>query len=44
MKMKTDMSGGAAVIGAVYAAADLQLQLNITVLIPLRKNMPGGRL
>jgi leucyl aminopeptidase len=41
-EMKTDMSGGAAVMGAIMAAADLQLGLNITALIPATENMPGG--
>jgi len=41
-EMKTDMSGGAAVMGAIMAAADLQLPLNITGLIPATENMPGG--
>jgi leucyl aminopeptidase len=41
-EMKTDMSGGAAVMGVIMAAADLQLPLNITALIPSTENMPGG--
>jgi len=41
-EMKTDMSGGAAVIGAVMAAADLQIPLNITGIIPATENLPGG--
>ena len=41
-EMKTDMSGGAAVMGAIMAAADLQLPLNITGLVPATENMPGG--
>jgi len=41
-EMKTDMSGGAAVMGAIMVAADLQLPLNITGLIPATENMPGG--
>ncbi|HNV64783.1 MAG TPA: leucyl aminopeptidase, partial [Smithellaceae bacterium] len=41
-EMKTDMSGGAAVIGAVMAAADLRLPLNVVGLIPATENMPGG--
>jgi leucyl aminopeptidase len=41
-EMKTDMSGGAAVMGAIMAAADLQLPLNITALIPATENLPGG--
>ena len=41
-EMKTDMSGGAAVMGAIMAAADLHLGLNITGLIPATENLPGG--
>ncbi len=41
-EMKTDMSGGAAVIGAIMAAADLQIPLNVTGIIPATENMPGG--
>jgi len=41
-EMKTDMSGGAAVMGVIMAAADLQLPLNITALVPATENMPGG--
>jgi leucyl aminopeptidase len=41
-EMKTDMSGGAAVMGAIMAASDLQLPLNIVGLIPATENMPGG--
>ena len=41
-EMKSDMSGGAAVMGVIMAAADLQLPLNITGLIPATENMPSG--
>ena len=41
-EMKTDMSGGAAVMGAIMAASELQLALNIVGLIPATENMPGG--
>ena len=41
-EMKTDMSGGAAVMGVIMAAADLQLPLNIVALIPAAENMPSG--
>ncbi|MEN6376018.1 MAG: leucyl aminopeptidase [Smithella sp.] len=41
-EMKTDMSGGAAVMGTMMVAADLQLPLNIIGLIPATENMPGG--
>jgi leucyl aminopeptidase len=42
-EMKTDMAGGAAVIGAVSAAAELHLPINIVGLIPATENLPGGR-
>ena len=40
--MKKDMGGGAAVIGAVLAAALLELPVKITVLVPMAENMPSG--
>jgi leucyl aminopeptidase len=41
-EMKSDMSGGAAVMGTIMVAADLRLPLNIIGLIPATENMPGG--
>jgi leucyl aminopeptidase len=41
-EMKTDMSGGAAVMGAVMAVADLQIPLNVVALIPATENLPSG--
>ncbi|MCS6801011.1 MAG: leucyl aminopeptidase [Chloroflexota bacterium] len=41
--MKTDMSGGAAVIGALQAIARLKLPRSVVGLIPATENMPGGR-
>ena len=41
-KMKDDMSGGAAVLGALRTAAALKLPLNIVGLLPATENMPGG--
>jgi len=41
-EMKTDMSGGAAVMGVVMAAAGLQLPLNMVALVPATENLPGG--
>jgi leucyl aminopeptidase len=41
-KMKDDMSGGAAVLGAIRTAAALKLPLNIVGLLPATENMPGG--
>lgn len=42
-KMKSDMAGGAAVLGTMMAAAELKLKLNIVGLLPATENMPGGR-
>ena len=41
-KMKDDMSGGAAVLGAIRNAASLRLPLNIVALLPSTENMPSG--
>ncbi len=41
-KMKDDMSGGAAVLGAIRTAAALKLPLNIVALLPSTENMPSG--
>ena len=41
-EMKTDMSGGAAVMAVIVAAADLKLPINLVGLIPATENMPGG--
>lgn len=41
-EMKADMSGGAAVIAAVKAAAELNLPVNIIGLVPAAENLPGG--
>ncbi len=40
--MKTDMSGAAAVIGAVKAIAELGLPVKVLGITPLAENMPGG--
>ncbi|MFQ6110519.1 MAG: leucyl aminopeptidase [Nitrospinota bacterium] len=42
-KMKTDMGGAAAVLGAMRAAAELSLPVNLVGLVPATENMPGGR-
>jgi leucyl aminopeptidase len=42
-RMKGDMAGGAAVIGAMRAIAELALPLNVIGIIPAADNMPGGR-
>jgi leucyl aminopeptidase len=40
--MKADMSGGAAVINAVLAAAELHSPTSLIAVVPLTENMPGG--
>jgi leucyl aminopeptidase len=40
--MKTDMSGGAAVVAAMSALPAVQVPLHVTALVPLAENMPGG--
>ncbi len=40
--MKSDMSGAAAVFGAVWAIATLGLPVEIVGITPLTENMPGG--
>ncbi len=40
--MKCDMSGAAAVFGAVVASAKLGLKVNVTGWLALAENMPGG--
>ncbi|HPQ44812.1 MAG TPA: leucyl aminopeptidase [Syntrophales bacterium] len=42
-EMKSDMSGGAAVIGTIQAAADLKIPLHVVGIIPATENLPGGR-
>jgi leucyl aminopeptidase len=41
--MKTDMSGAAAVIGAMSALKDLGVGIEVTALIPSAENMVGGK-
>src|SRR5439155_5386927 len=41
-EMKGDMSGGAAVIAAMRAIAQLKPQINVTALVPATENMPVG--
>jgi len=41
--MKTDMSGGAAVLAAMKAIAALKPEVPVVGVIPLVENMPGGR-
>ena len=40
--MKSDMSGAAAVLGALQAVAALQPDVNVVGYMPLAENMPGG--
>jgi len=42
-KMKFDMAGGAAVMGAMRAIAQLKPPIPVTALIPAVENMPGSR-
>lgn len=41
-EMKTDMSGGAAVIGAMHAIGVLRPRINVTGLVPAAENLPSG--
>ncbi len=41
-EMKGDMSGAAAVIGAMQAIAQLEPRINVTAIAPCTENMPGG--
>lgn len=42
VSMKADMAGAAAVVGAVKAAAELGLKVNVTALAPLAENAIGS--
>jgi leucyl aminopeptidase len=41
--MKSDMSGAAAVLGAIQAIAALKLAVNVVGYLAMAENMPGGR-
>ncbi len=41
-QMKYDMSGGAAVLAAIKAAAQLKIPVNVVGFLPATENMPGG--
>ena len=41
-EMKYDMCGGASVFGAMQAAAELRLKINVVGLVPSSENMPDG--
>jgi leucyl aminopeptidase len=42
-QMKSDMAGGAAVIAAIRAAAELGLPVNLVGLVPAVENLPSGK-
>jgi leucyl aminopeptidase len=42
-EMKFDMTGAASVFGAIKAAAEMELKLNLVGIVPACENMPGGR-
>ena len=42
-RMKEDMSGGAAVVGAMRAIGQLRAPCRVMGLVPMTENMPGGR-
>ncbi len=42
-EMKTDMAGGATVMAALRAIAQLEVPLNVVALVPATENLPGGR-
>ena len=41
-EMKTDMSGGAAVLATLRAAAELELPVHLVGIVPAAENLPGG--
>jgi leucyl aminopeptidase len=41
-EMKEDMGGGAAVLGAMKAAAGLRIPLNVIGIVPATENLPSG--
>ena len=41
-RMKYDMAGGAAVLGAMRAIAELKPRIPVTAVVPSVENMPGG--
>jgi leucyl aminopeptidase len=42
-EMKTDMAGGATMLGVMQAIAQLKLQLRVTAVVPATENMPSGK-
>ena len=41
--MKSDMGGGAAVVGAMHAIAELKPAINVIGVVPTTENMPSGK-
>ncbi|GAF89182.1 unnamed protein product, partial [marine sediment metagenome] len=41
-EMKSDMAGGAAVVAAIGAIAQLKPKINVTAIIPATENLPSG--
>jgi len=42
-KMKSDMGGGAAVVGAMLAIAEPKPKINVIGIVPTTENMPSGK-
>jgi leucyl aminopeptidase len=42
-EMKTDMAGGATMLGVMQAVAQLKPQLRVTAVVPATENMPSGK-
>jgi leucyl aminopeptidase len=42
-EMKTDMAGGATMLGVMQAIAQLKPQLRVMAVVPATENMPGGK-
>jgi leucyl aminopeptidase len=42
-EMKTDMAGGATMLGVMQAIAQLKPQLRVTTVVPATENMPSGK-
>src|SRR2546430_17014752 len=41
--MKSDMGGGAAVVGAMLAIAQLKPKINVIGIVPTTENLPSGK-
>ncbi len=41
--MKSDMGGGAAVVGAMLAIAEMKPKINVIAVVPTTENMPSGK-